>query len=131
VNGEDKVYKEDGTSHYEDVEGFEFPNADYPKVKVALNTWLELTVRCREGLGEDGRFIATIGVPGEAPQVIASWHGPTVHHGQQPEELDGYDAIQPLKLYTNGAYLEALYEMGAPGLEVQWDDFELYEGFTE
>ena len=75
--------------------------------------------------------MATIGVPGEKPQLIADWHGPTVYPTQSVEELDGFDAIQPLKLYVNGAYIEALFDMNAPALEVHWDDFELYEGFSE
>jgi hypothetical protein len=133
VEGEEKVYRDNGTSTYETVEGLHFPDAGagFPAVPAEFDQWLVLTVRAREGLGDDGRLVVTVGRVGEEPTVVADYRGQTVHSGQLPEELDGFDSLQPLKLYTNGLYLEALHEMGAPGLVVDWDDFELYEGFVE
>jgi len=133
VEGQEKVYRDNGTSIFETVAGLHFPDADtgFPAVQAVFDEWLELTVRGREGLGDDGRLVVTVGRVGEAPTVLADYRGQTVHSGQRPEELDGFDSLQPLKLYTNGLYLEALHELGAPGLVVDWDDFELYEGFVE
>ena len=61
-------------------------------------------------------------------QTIVDWTGATAH--PQMKALNGFDAIQPLKLYTNGQGVEGLHNAKAEPLEVHWDDFELYSGFS-
>jgi len=123
VTGSTKV-REGDRSFWEDIDGFHFPAEARDRVPVVLNEWLELTVMAKDGT-QDGRFKASVARVGEVPVVIADYTGHTVH---PDAPLDGFDSLAFLKLYTNGHYVDALLDAGAPALEVHWDDFKVWYG---
>ncbi len=127
MTGQEKVREGNGFS-WVDIPGFKFPPENQLRrgYIVAIDEWLVLTVRARDGI-EDGRFQATIGRPGERPEVIADWEGAT-RHREGPG--GGFDAIQFMKVYTNGLLLDRMAQEvpRPPALEIHWDDFKVWAG---
>ena len=127
VTGQEKVRTASGFD-WVDIPGFAFPPDNQLRrgYLVGLNEWFELTITARDGL-EDGRMKVTVGRPGERPETIADWQGPT-RHDRAP--ADGFDAIQFMKLYTNGLLLDAMAQEvpRPPALEIHWDDFKVWAG---
>lgn len=94
-------------------------------VPVPFNAWVTLRISMVEGCGPTGRILVTLTTDDGTRHVIADrtdW----MHHPRDPK-LDGFNALNPLKLYTSKALVDFAREAGAP-LEVWWDDFKLVQG---
>ncbi len=90
-------------------------------VPVPLGEWVTLRVRLREGDGDTGLVQVEMTDAGGRTWTIADVRGRT-RHPDSP--ADGFDALNPMKLYTSGQLLRGLDGVGRD-LVVLWDDFVL------
>jgi len=82
--------------------------------------WVTLRVSLLEGDAATGRALITVTDESGWTQTIVDKTGWTRH----PQgSSNGFEAINPLKLYTNGDYVCGLQWNNAPPLIVDWDDF--------
>ncbi len=76
-----------------------------------------------EGKGEEGRFFMSITNKRGVKTTLFDVKDYTLHPNEQCP--DGFKNIQPLKWYTSDDISNFMKE-GGYGLEVYWDDLEVY-----
>lgn len=94
---------------------------DHEPVSVPTDgSWVELRVALLEGDAGTGRTLITVTDASGWTQTIVDKIGWTRH---PLGAADGFEALNPLKLYTNGPFVCGLKAQAGLPLSVDWDDF--------
>lgn len=88
-------------------------------VEVPVGQWVTLEYYYREGDAAQGRFYLAMVAAGGGRQVLFDQRGWT-HHPSDPAP-DGLTHLNPLKLYTSKALIDAVRNAGG-ALQMYWDD---------
>ncbi|MBN1673167.1 MAG: hypothetical protein JXR37_19135 [Kiritimatiellae bacterium] len=94
-------------------------------VPVPIGEWFELEYYLKEGNEKTGRFVLSMtrqGGPGQAVLDVTDW---TQH--TRATYTDGFQAIDPLKMYTDNRLTDHIRDRGG-ALQFYWDDLQLFAG---
>jgi len=96
-----------------------WPEGQIVSIPVPIGEWFTLSVSLVEGGEDSGRVTVTVTLADDSQHLIADVTGFTYSPEGQP---DGFASISPIKLYTSGELMCALYDQGFL-LDAWWDDF--------
>ncbi len=113
--------QDDGSSTWIDVWPSGWPGSD---VEAPIGEWFTLEFTFIEGNASTGRAYVRMTDAAGVTRTIADVTNWTYSPGAVP---DGFQTLNPLKLYTSGVLMCALHDApgGAIPLEIWWDDFAI------
>lgn len=104
---------------------------DNKSFQVQYDSWMTLEIYYKKGnntTGSKGRFYVAVTPEGGSRQVVFDIYNFT--HNSTDTNPRGLSHFNPMKLYTSNEVIDYVRNSGTGNaLQVQWDDFELWNGW--